>query len=291
MNIFEKENLKILVTDSGIGGLSVASIIIEKLKNNRAYKNVEIAYCDARENKSFRYNEIADQSERVKIFSKRLYSLQEIFNPDIIFIACNTLSILYSKTEFFKQAKIPVIDIFSVGVQSMIEHLVEKEDNNVFILGTRTTITENSYKKELVSLGFDEERIINQMCPNLAKYIETSLSNENELGSNISWIVKRILEKKKENWKEFSISLNCTHYIYVIDTFLNEFRAAGHSPKFICPNVDMCKIFDLDIIKNRFFKSNVNFKICNNFNYNENGIKRLHSYYFRKKNVFYKHLL
>lgn len=291
MNIFEKENLKILITDSGIGGFSVASILHDILIKNKSYNNVDIVYCDARENKSFRYNEIADIEERIKIFSNRLKSLNEIFKPDVIFIACNTLSILYNKTDFYKQAKIPVIDIFDAGVKAMVKYLTINSENNLFILGTRTTINDNNYKKELVGLGFEENRIINQMCPSLSKYIEISCNDDYDLNPNIEWLVNRMIEKKHQNWNNFSISLNCTHYIYVVDKFLNFFKDKGFEPSFICPNIDMCDIFNKYQFKNRFSSTNIDFKICNNFDYNENGMRRLYNYYYVRNNPFFKNFL
>lgn len=291
MNIFDKKDLKILITDSGIGGFSVASILYDILYKNRSYCNVDIVYSDARERKSFRYNEIADKNERIKIFSNRLDFLNDIFKPDIIFIACNTLSILYNKTKFYKKTNIPVIDIFDSGIKAITKHLVNKPDNNVFILGTRTTINDNNYKNELVNLGFEDYRIINQMCPSLSKYIETSCNEDYDLNPNIDWLVNRMIEKKHKNWDNFAISLNCTHYIYVIDKFLRVFKEKGYYPNFICPNIDMCNIFDDYQIVNRFSKTNINFQICNNFNYNENGMKRLYNYYYIRNNPFYKYFL
>lgn len=291
MNIFNNKNLKVLVTDSGIGGLSVASILYNIFQKNKSYFNVNIVYCDARENKSFRYNEIADKTERIKVFSNRLSNLKKMFNPDIIFIACNTLSILYNQTNFYKSQNIPVIDIFSIGIQSIVKYLIENPEDNLFILGTRTTINDNNYKKDLINFGFENERIINQMCPNLSKYIETTCNNNFDLDQNIEWLVNRMIEKGNNNLKNFALSLNCTHYIYVLDKFLACFKNKGYSPNFICPNIDMCEIFNKYELKNRFIKTNVDFKIYNNFNYNQNGLNRLYHYYYNRNKEFSKNFL
>lgn len=273
MNVFQKENITILITDSGIGGLSVASLLYNKMKSYNSYKKVNIVYCDARKNKKNGYNAIEDSNQKIKLFSDRLTKMYKKINPDIIFIACNTLSILYNKTDFFKKYSVPVIDIFSTGCNSIFNYL-NNTDNNVFIMGTRTTINENAYKKYLIDMGVDQNKIINQMSPNLAKYIESYGIDDWALNCNLDWLVNRMMQKKKENWDKFAISLNCTHYIYVIDKIKQLFKKNHNiDVDIICPNINMCDVFEQYVIKDRYH-SIVNFKICNNFEYNHNGIKR-----------------
>lgn len=263
-----------LVTDSGIGGLSVASMLYDKMRQINSFENVDIIYCDSRENKQYGYNAISDTNKRISVFSDRLKHMYKMFKPDIIFIACNTLSILYNKTDFYKKYNVPVIDIFNIGADIIFNYLKSSDENNVFILGTKTTINDNNYKNYLVNLGIEEARIINQMSPNLAKYIESSDINSDTLDENISWLVNRMIEKSKDLAGKFAVSLNCTHYIYVARKIKDEFLKHDVDVDIICPNIEMCNVLDKYLIKDRYV-SDVNFYICNNFKYNINGLKRV----------------
>ena len=93
--------------------------------------------------------------------------------------------------------------------------------NGLFILGTKTTIGENYYKNNLIDIGFDKSNIVNQLCPNLAKHIEQKhIYGDYFLDRNVHWLVNRIKEKKPKHFDKYTVSLNCTHYIYAYKLFI-----------------------------------------------------------------------
>lgn len=240
-NIFDKKNITILVTDSGIGGLSVANDLYSFFENNRYYNSVDIIFSDCRNGK-IGYNLISDVKSKIKLFSEKLFQLDEKFNPDIIFIACNTLSVLLNQTEFFCKNKKPIIDICGISLKLMIDSL--NKEKGLFILGTNTTIGQNYYKDNLICLGFDKKNIVNQLCPNLAKYIEYSYYySDIDLRSNIRWLTNRIKEKKPNHFNKYAVSFNCTHYYYAVKYFQRYFSKINEYPEFICPNIQMKNIF------------------------------------------------
>ncbi len=94
------------------------------------------------------------------------------FNPDHIYIACNTLSVIYPFTRFAAEPHCPVTGIVEYGVD-MVKAALEKDPaGKAVIFGTPTTAQENSHKKALVSAGIHPDRIIPQGCLDLAGKIE-----------------------------------------------------------------------------------------------------------------------
>lgn len=220
-NVFDKKQITILVTDSGIGGLSVANDLYRFFLNNSYYKEVNIVYADSRIN-NIGYNSLETTKEKIDLFSKKLFQLDKKIKPDIIFIACNTLSVILNQTDFYKKNKKPIIDILNCSLNLMQKAL--NENYGLFILGTKTTIEENFYKKTLINMGYDEKNIVNQLCPSLSKHIEQIHWNRLGMENNVHWLTNRIMEKKPNDFNDFAISFNCTHYYYAVKEFKKCFK-------------------------------------------------------------------
>ena len=110
-------------------------------------------------------------AERIRVFDRALGAMLR-FQPDLILIACNTLSALYAHTPFSKQAPVPVVGIIDFGVDLMHAYLSARGDSRVIILGTPTTIEADTHRTRLVERGIDAERIVCQPCDRLAGEIE-----------------------------------------------------------------------------------------------------------------------
>lgn len=279
-HFLQKDKITILVTDSGIGGVSVANYLYDFFLTNKYYSQVNIVYSDSRIN-NIGYNSIQTQQEKIKIFSKRMFFLKRKINPDIIFVACNTLSVILNKTKFYKQCEIPIIDILQTSLQQMSNVL--NKDKLLFILGTKTTIQTNYYKKLLIEYGYDKSKIINQLCPNLAHHIESS--DDYDLNKNITWLVNRIIEKKGNSQiRKFGISFNCTHYFFVMKKFIKQFKNHGYNHiDFICPNKQMTDKFTQLLQIDRFNYCNVNIKRFS-FKLNNEKKKRIRKFFYH--NIF-----
>lgn len=253
--IFDKQHINILVTDSGVGGLSVADDLYNYFNNNHHYKSVNVIYSNCRNGKDG-YNAIQDVDIKIKMFSDKLFQLDKQLDVDIIFIACNTLSVLLNKTEFYKKCHKPIIDICGVSLNLMSKAL--NNGNGLFILGTKTTIGENYYKNNLIDVGFDKTNIVNQLCPNLAKHIEQKhIYGDFFLDRNVRWLVNRIKEKKPKHFDKYTISFNCTHYYYALKYFKKYFKEIGEQPQFICPNFELKNIFVDNLKSNNLYKTDV----------------------------------
>jgi len=108
-----KEEITVVITDSGLGGLSVMDDVARKLKISGCFKKVNLIFANALFNANTGYNALQTRAEKINQFSNVLTGIEQHFKPDVILIACNTLSVLYKETEFFKKSK-KIISIRSI---------------------------------------------------------------------------------------------------------------------------------------------------------------------------------
>jgi glutamate racemase len=197
------------------------------------------------------------------------------FNPDIILIACNTLSVVYPETEFSKTTNIPVIGIVELGVELMSDSLVNNPGSNVFIIGTPTTINSNSHKNKLVAKGFDANNIFTQPCKNL----ESEIQEDTE-----SKAVKDLLDKYSDEMKskvrtpaeKTFVGLCCTHYGYaynLIDSVMK--NKLGNKTELLNPNSKMGDLIITDSNRFRYNEIKTNVKVVSQVDITEQENKSL----------------
>lgn len=236
------KNIKIVVTDSGLGGLSVVEDIAKKIKNSSYYDKAEIIFANALFDANSGYNRLTDRNEKIRIFNEALYGIEKHFKPDYVFIACNTLSVLYNETEFSKHSNTKIVTLVDYGVDLINKHLQQSDSSNVIIFGTKTTIKEDTYAKLLLKKNINKNRIVSEACPELQEYIEREPKGE-ETYNLISKFVDEAVEKLNDKDKELYISLNCTHYGYSGNLWEKAFER--HNIKLsgvLNPNYEMAKV-------------------------------------------------
>ena len=241
-SVLSKDKIRILITESGLGGLSVMAQIEKSISASHSFKELELIFVNALPSANFRYNSMPDENTKIAFFDRTLAGMEKWFHPDIILIACNTLSVVYPKSEFHKTAAIPVIGIVDLGVNLICNKLNNDPGSKVLILGTETTIASGSHKNRLISKGISEDRILCQACPNLETEIQNNAKSDlidgmidlytDEVASNI----------KKDNSKIYA-ALCCTHYPYVSNKFKDILSAkTGSDVAILNPNMEMANI-------------------------------------------------
>jgi len=219
MNTFaDRDNISLLITDSGLGGLSVTADIFRNLNQYRNFKNVELTYFNSWPEQNRGYNLLPDMCERIRVFNSALIGMEQL-KPDLIMIACNTLSTIYSQTEFSSRAPMPVIDIIDFGVAMIYRELISKPKSRVIILGTPTTIESNTHKTRLIERGISTERIILQPCDKLAGEIEKNPGSETVKEMTGQYICEAA-QKAGDITLPVSAAFCCTHYGYSHDIFM-----------------------------------------------------------------------
>jgi glutamate racemase len=247
-HFFQKQQVTIAVTDSGLGGLSVAAEAVRKMKEARIFERVDFVFFNALFSNEGGYNSLKTRAEKIPVFDSALESLERNFHPDIILIGCNTLSVLYKDTRFSKRTKIPVVGIVASGIELIAGGMREHPEASIIIFGTPTTISEGTYQEGLMVQGFSARQIQVQSCPELEGFIENDPRGD-ETEMLISGCVSEAVQKLSSPPPPLLVSLNCTHYGYSLPFWEKAFEEAGVKPLAVLnPNFRMT-----DILVNREF--------------------------------------
>ena len=254
------ETQSILITDSGLGGLSVFNDIANQLEHKSPWQSVRLVYFNAWPAPHRGYNHFDTLQKRAQIFNNALYSMLE-FNPDQILIACNTLSVIYPHTEFCAASAARVEGIVDHGVKMINEKLAADPDSVAVILGTPTTIQAQSHKKELVRLGIGPDRIINTGCTNLAGWIERKPFSR-EVARMITRFVKETGQKLSGFTGHIYAGLCCTHFGYKEALFKEAFADyVSGKVTLLNPNVRMAQTVLESDGQNRYSRARIDMQI------------------------------
>ncbi len=202
----------ILVTDSGLGGMSVFARIAAHLARKSPWQDISLIYFNAWPEQNKGYNHFETMDQRAGIFNNAL-NVMENFNPDIILIACNTLSVIYPFTPYSQNTGTTVSGIIDHGVQLIHENLMANPDSHVIIFGTPTTIAQKTHQRKLIEMGIDPDRITSQGCTDLAGKIE-----RNPFSSDVSKMINENIStaasKIRHPVGKVYAALCCTHFGY-----------------------------------------------------------------------------
>ena len=207
------KSLKVIITDSGLGGISVAAKIENWLRQSKLSQNVELIFFNSLPDNTTGYNRMNSDSAKIKTFNSALTGMINKFDPDLIVIACNTLSVIFTETEFTKNSDIPVLGIIDTGTNIIFEKLSGNSNSAVVILGTETTINSAAHRHNLIEMGIDENRIINRHC----RYLESEIQKEpfgQKVYDLIEEYISTALDQISRKFDIVFFALCCTHYQY-----------------------------------------------------------------------------
>lgn len=234
----------IVITDSGLGGLSTTANLAKRISKQSPTQELEIIYFNALAENNFGYNNLKSVSEKVSVFSTALESMQSNHKPDFILVACNTLSVIYDKTDFAKNTSTKVVSIVDVSMKLMLDFFKTHIDGTLIIFGTNTTIQSSIYQSLLLKNGIKNQNIISIPGNDLHLEIE---KNPNSLKAKkiINMMVKEAISKiKNKTNTPLAVSLNCTHYGYSKALFESAFKEQNHPlTALINPNTAMNDFF------------------------------------------------
>lgn len=191
------------VFDSGIGGLSVLKQLVRFIP----YEKFIYLGDTARVPYGNRSVEI------VKEYAKQCTEFLIEKNVKLIIVACNTVSSVALDTVITTAGSIPVIGMIKPAAGAALRSTVNKK---IGIIGTRATISSNSYGNEIVNLADDYKvNVFSQACPLFVPLAEEGMIR------HIS--TKVIAEEYLNNLKEQNIDtlvLGCTHYPLLSQLFI-----------------------------------------------------------------------
>jgi glutamate racemase len=192
----KKPDVTIVVTDSGLGGHSVAA-------------------------------DLKREADKVRVFDGALAAMEARYEPDLILIACNTLSVVYPGTAHAKKGGTETVEIVGLGADLIRRGLAAKPDATALVFATKTTIESGAHKKLLVEKGVPAGHVVGEACPRLAGAIERGSASE-ETVAFVKRFIAEALEKKPAKGGPLVVSLNCTHFGYVRPLWERAFAAAGY---------------------------------------------------------------
>lgn len=249
----DKETVTILVTDSGLGGMAIFSEIATRLKSDPIFSSASLIYFNAWPVQDRGYNRLKDMEERIQVFDAALNGML-CFQPDIIMIACNTLSILYPRTQFSHKQTLPVIDIVEFGVDMLYQALMEKQRAQAVLLGTVTTIASGVHRAKLMEKGIDPHRLVSQPCDQLATQIEKGPGSD-RVAEMIDTYMRQAVDKMDASPAEIFAALFCTHFGYSEKFIRQKLEALLRKPVTVLdPNLRMAA-FLFDACNRRRYES------------------------------------
>jgi glutamate racemase len=259
-NLPDKERITLLVTDSGLGGLSICAEMVSNLIYRRGVRDLTVVYFNAWPLQDKGYNYLDNDSERIRVFGNALSAMNQ-YNPDLIFIACNTLSVIFHQGNLASRVQIPVMDIINFGVEMIADRLNRHPDSTALILGTQTTVSSNAHKQQLEKRGFSGNRITQQNCHGLAGAIERDPDSP-----EVDWLVNQFMTEAAASitpgTKHIHAALCCTHYGYCQALIRKTLaRYTGAEVDIINPNQAMSDHVNHAHKRNRFPSVNLEIKV------------------------------
>jgi len=225
--VLQKKHLRVLVTDSGLGGLSVLGSIESLVKEYRSFDTLDLIFCNALPEAAYGYNSLPTLREKAEVFSGALEGMVRWYHPDLLLIACNTLSVVYPETEFAKHSALPVLGIVELGADMLQRRASTSNRNSVIIFGTETTIESNAHKQLLSAEGISASRIVAQSCPDLAGEIQVDPRSD-IVKTLVGLYTASAAELLPDGGTDTVIAgLCCTHYGYCADFFKEGLERSG----------------------------------------------------------------
>ena len=190
------DNNPIGIFDSGIGGLSVFSKLVELLPNEN--------YIYFGDTKNLPYGN--KTKEQLISFVSDIFDFFEEKQVKAVVMACNTTSatvydVLKDKYNF---------KLYPI-VQSASKYAANKNYSKIGVFATGATVNSHAYQRG-INYYNPKIQVFEKACPTWAYIVENELQNESENIKNIEKIVKEMMVNEPDK-----IILGCTHYPYLTD--------------------------------------------------------------------------
>jgi len=264
--------MNIVITDSGLGGLSVCARLIKLLKNYSVLENsnppscdIKITYVNAVPSNDRGYNTMSGKQEQITTFEKIIDNTVRLISPDNIFVACGTLSVLLNQMAHSGEKSVKIEGIVSIGIQLLVDSFIKFPKAKAIIMATPSTVSNNDFQRELINVGMSKNQIVAQSCPNLANEI----SNDPE-GSKVEkriqyWVNKSLQQMQGKTTDHLMLFLGCTHYSYRENMFKMAFINEGFNKLTVLnPNYAAAEKLKNYVLNDE----SINYVLKNNFSIN-----------------------
>jgi glutamate racemase len=190
-------NHPIGIFDSGFGGLTVMSAIIEKLPLESLIYFGDTAHVP-----------YGSKSKNIIIkYSKEITSFLMRCEVKLIVIACNTAS-AFALPILQRTLRVPVIGVIEPGSKAAV---YVSKNKRIGVIGTEGTIRSKSYLREINKISQSE--VYQQACPLFVPLVEEGWSSGEITDSIVKKYIDPLLNKKID-----TLVLGCTHYPLLRET-------------------------------------------------------------------------
>jgi len=216
----------IVVTDSGLGGLSVVADLASRLPASGIARSARIVFVNALLDDAIGYNDLRHEADKVRVFDAALAAMERRYRPDLILVACNTLSVFYGKTEHARRGTTETVSIVPMGAKLVEKALREEPEATAVIFATKGTIDSGAHRRLLVEAGVPDGKIVGQACPKLTGAIERG-AHSAETRDRLRGFVEEAVGKLSGKKGPLVVSLNCTHFGYARPLWEEAFESLG----------------------------------------------------------------
>ena len=226
--------MHVLITDSGVGGLSVCAYAERFVRTHGCSEPVRLTYANAAPDNDYGYNAMPSKQVKLDTFDRFLASVTGRYAPSSVYVACNTLSVLLPETRYVRTTALPIKGIVETGVELVIHELAADPDRAAILFATQTTIDAGTYPRLLEARGVAATRIVAQACPGLADRI--SEGDDAATRAEIARWVAAAVAKLPRTDVPVVACLACTHYGYRKQLFADVLAEAGLHAVVVNPN-------------------------------------------------------
>lgn len=236
----QQDNLTVVITDSGIGGVAIAAEVYRALRTQGLYPNARVIYYNALFDENSGYNILKSMSQKTAIFDTALNGMLR-YAPDIILLASNTLSVLYPYTAFSQTVGVPVVDLIAMSVNHILKRIHDDGNSAVVIFATPLTVQEGIFRTALRQ-HIADDRIIEIASQRL----------EHAIGDGDRETILRLIDRHvadalrqiPAHIARIYGCLYCTHFGYYQQEFLQAFQRHGiEAVEVFNPSSEMARVF------------------------------------------------
>ncbi len=211
---------KVVVCDSGLGGLNIAARFFGNESANESEK-CSLIYFNAYPSATCGFNKLVSMREQEEVFRDVFEGMKKL-SPDLCLIACNTLSIVYERLKKWYEVPFEVVGIIDAAVNGMFDVMQQNPECSMLILGTKSTVESGVYAQKLIEKGIDPKRIKGLGCPGLATLLESDPASE-AVKNDIADYAEQAQELFTEEPRKLFCALCCTHFGFASDIWKHEF--------------------------------------------------------------------
>ena len=277
---------RVIVCDSGLGGLNIASRFFSGERSSGEV--CEVLYFNAYPSATCGFNKLPSLRAQEEVFRNVLEGMKK-YSPDLCLIACNTLSIVYNRLSKWYTPSFPVLGIVEAAVEGMFQALEKDPESSLLILGTKSTVESKVYENALIGRGIAPARIRGLACPGLATLLESDPAAE-EVRKRIAGYAAEAEQLFSAKPEKLFLGLCCTHFGFASDIWLEAFS------KVFCSGVvtvDPNELLGTGLRADRFsYLSKIDFfpgareSMCAYFEQNSPQIEAALKTAFPEKNLF-----